>query len=243
VRADETGKVYRYHPRLAPVGTYLLADGSLLVCDKGYTVVQVFPDGSVGSLFSAADHNRIDFCNDLTVDAKGDVFFTNPHAGDVWRLTVAGALDKVVGGQDFPNGLEVDPKSEALYLAAGGALNRIALPATGNAFGPIQKVGPGGADGMAFDAWGNLWLAIYARGEISVFDPARKQVIVTFSAGSSGVTNICFGGSGGDTVYTTVANKGLYRIPIAGVRGFLHPGAAKYTIKQMLDLKPVNEPL
>jgi hypothetical protein len=28
-----------------------------------------------------------------------------------------------------------------------------------------------------------------------------------------------------------------------GIRGFLHPGASKYTIKQMLDLKPVNDPL
>ena len=99
VRADETGKMFKYHPKLAPVGTYLLADGSMLVCDKGHTVVQVFKDGSVGSLFSAEDHNRIDFCNDLSIDAKGDIFFTNPHAGDIWRLTVAGTLDKVVGGQ------------------------------------------------------------------------------------------------------------------------------------------------
>ena len=44
-------------------------------------------------------------------------------------------------------------------------------------------------------------------------------------------------------MYTTIANKGLYEIPIAGVRGFLHPGAKQYTIKQMLDLQPVDTPL
>src|SRR5204862_39804 len=51
VRADAAGKLYRYHPKLNPVGTYLLADDSILVCEKAYTIVQVFKNGSVGSLF------------------------------------------------------------------------------------------------------------------------------------------------------------------------------------------------
>ena len=241
VRADETGKVFKYHPTLNPVGTYLLVvDGSMLVCEKAWTIVQVFKDGSVGSLFSAADHAKVDFCNDLTIDAKGDIYFTNPHADDVWRLTTAGVMDKVLSGRNFPNGLEVDREGTSLYVSAGGALLKIALPATGNTFGAPQAVGPGGADGMAFDQWGNLWLAIYASGQLSIFDPVMKKVTMSISAGSGGVTNVCFTD---DTVYTTIANKGVYKIPVAGIRGFLHPGAAKYTIKQMLTAKPVNDPL
>jgi sugar lactone lactonase YvrE len=240
VRLDETGKLWKYHPKLAPVGTYLLGDGSLLVCDKASTIVQVFKDGSVGSLFSAADRAKADFCNDLTIDARGDIYFSNPHTGDVWRMSVAGVLDKVVGGQDFPNGLEVDRAGTSLYLAAGAALWKIALPATGTAFGTPEKVGPGGADGMAFDAWDHLWLSIYSTGQLSVWDPATKQVIAQVPAGGTGSTNVCFAN---DAVYTTVANKGVYKIPMPGIRGFLHPGAGKYAIKQMLDLKPVNDPL
>jgi SMP-30/gluconolaconase/LRE-like protein len=193
-----------------------------------------------GSVYFASDHQKVDFCNDLTIDAKGDIYFSNPHAGDVWRLSVAGALDKVVGGQDFPNGLEVDKAGTSLYLSAGGALSKIALPASGNTFPAPQKVGPGGADGMAFDEWGNLWLSLYGSGQLAVWDPVKKQVLASISGGSSGLTNICFGEG---VVYTTVANKGLYKLPIPGVRGFLHPGAKQYTIKQMLDLKPVNDPL
>jgi sugar lactone lactonase YvrE len=242
VRADETGKLWKYHPKLNPVGTYYLsADGSMLVCEKAYTVVQIFKDGSVGSLFSPADHTRVDFCNDLTIDAKGDVYFSDPHSNEVWRMSVGGVLDKVLSGMNFPNGVEVDPASKFLYVAVTGALVRIALPETGNSFPAPEKIGPAGADGMAFDPWGHLWMSLYSTGALGVFDPMTKQMIATVPGGGVGLTNITFAGEG--TIYTTVADHGLYKLSIPGVRGFLHPGATKYTIKQMLDLKSVNDPL
>jgi hypothetical protein len=67
-----------------------------------------------------------------------------------------------------------------------------------------------------------------------------SQTIASISAGAASSTNVCFGK---DAVYTTVFEKGVYKIPIAGIRGFLHPGASKYNIEQMLDLTPVNDPL
>jgi sugar lactone lactonase YvrE len=243
VRMDETGKLFKYHPKLQPVGTYLLADGSLLVCDKTYTVVQVFKDGGVASLFSAADHAKADFCNDLTIDAKGDIYFSNPHNDTVWRMSVAGALDRVaaLAKGAFPNGLEVDRAGTSLYVSASDALWKIALPDSGTTFPAPQKLSaPGGADGMAFDAWDHLWLSIYTSGQLVVWDPATKQTVASISAGAASSTNVCFGT---DAVYTTVFEKGVYKIPVPGIRGFLHPGAAMYTIKQMLDLKPVNDPL
>jgi sugar lactone lactonase YvrE len=238
VRADETGKVFKYHPRLVPVGTYLLADGSMLVCDKNQTVVQLFKDGSVGALLSAEDRKRADFCNDVAIDHKGDIFFTNPHAGDIWRLTVAGVMDKVAGGLGYCNGVEVDREGTSLYFSTSGGLFKIALPAAGTSFGAPQKVGPGNADGLAFDVWGNLWLAEYVGSKLEVFDPVKKQVIASIAAG--GITNLCFVD---DLAYVTIANKGVAKVAIPGIRGFLHPGAARYDIKQMLDLKPVNDPL
>jgi hypothetical protein len=66
-------------------------------------------------------------------------------------------------------------------------------------------------------------------GQLLVWDPATKQTLASISAGGTGSTNVCFAEG---AVYTTVANKGVYKIPVAGIRGFLHPGA-KYTIKQM----------
>jgi gluconolactonase len=241
VRADATGKVFRYHPRLAPVGSYLLADGSLIVCDKGYTVVQVFPDGSVGALLTEAEHQRIDFCNDVTVDPRGNIYFTQARAGDIWRITPEGMLDKVTGGHDYPNGVEIDREGKYLYFSTR-MLMRMTIPETGTGFGAPQAVGPAGVDGMAFDAWGNLWVAIYnGGGEVRVLDVARRQTIATLDVPNA--TNLTFGGPGGDTVFVTGANRGLFRVTISGIRGFLHPGAPKYTIKRMLDLKPVDTPL
>jgi sugar lactone lactonase YvrE len=159
----------------------------------------------------------------------------------VWRMSVAGVLDRVESGMIFPNGLEVDPASKFLYVAVTGALVRIALPESGSTFAAPEKIGPAGADGMAFDVWGHLWMALYMTGELGVFDPMSKQMIAMAPGGGVGLTNITFAGDG--TIYTTVADRGLYKVTIPGVRGFLHPGAAKYAIKQMLDLKPVNDPL
>jgi sugar lactone lactonase YvrE len=241
VRADLTGKVFKYHPRLAPVGSYLLADGSMLWCDKGYTLVQIFPDGSVGALTTAAEHTQVDFCNDVTVDGAGNIYFTDARAGEIWRMDPAGAMVKVTAGHNYPNGVEVDRESKYLYFTTG-SIQRLTIPASGTGFGSPQNVGgPDKVDGMAFDAWGNLWVAIYAGG-VRVFDPEKKQVIVNVGP-SGGNTNLVFGGPMGDVLYTTIANRGLFRATIPGVKGFLHPGAAKYTIKRMLDLKPVNDPL
>lgn len=239
LRADAAGKVYRYHPRLAPVGSYHLSvDNSLLVCDKAYTVVQVFADGSVAGLLSDADRARINFCNDVTVDAKGNIYFTQARAGDIWRITPEGVLDKVTGGHDYPNGVEIDRESKYLYFSTK-SLNRLTIPESGTAFGAPQNVAPGQADGMAFDAWGNLWLAYYGGGgSIRVYDVVRKANIATFSVG--GATNLVIGA---DVVVATGSNRGLFKATVPGVKGFLHPGAPKYAIKKMLDLKPVDDPL
>jgi hypothetical protein len=38
--------------------------------------------------------------------------------------------------------------------------------------------------------------------------------------------------------------KGVYTLgPIPGLRGFLHPGAPRYTIEAMLPLTPANQPV
>src|SRR4051812_9656574 len=36
MRVDAAGKLYRYQPKLTPIGTFALADGSLLACDHTY---------------------------------------------------------------------------------------------------------------------------------------------------------------------------------------------------------------
>jgi gluconolactonase len=244
MRVDVDRKVYRYHPKLTPVGTYLLADGSLLACDHNYFLVQVFADGKVAVL----PHDGIaeQFCNDVAVDGTGNIFVTARRNGSVFRISPAGAVTKVAGGLNAPNGVEVDPQNKYLYIGAGagggGKILRFAMPADGASFGQPEMVGNAGQpDGMAFDAWGNLWVAAWSAGQVVIFSP-DKTVLATIPVG--GAINLTFGGKDGDTVFVEEDGRGVYKLgPIPGLRGFLHPGAPKYQIKQMLDLVPANTPV
>jgi sugar lactone lactonase YvrE len=242
MRAAADRKLYRYFPTndLSPIGSYALKDGSILWCDHKLTVVQVFQDGKVAELPHSYQGKNIDFCNDITVDAEGNIYFSNPHSGDVYRITPGGQVDHVIARA--ANGVEVDPQSKYLYFGAGGTVSRLAIPKSGTAFGAPETVVAAGADGMQFDAWGNLWMAIFSGGEIRVYNPDRKQNVITISAGPGGTTNLTFGGKDSDTLYITNANRGLYKMgPIAGLRGFLHPGADKYMAARMLTITPADQ--
>jgi gluconolactonase len=239
IRMDAAGKLYRFLPDLAPLGTFLLGDGSLLVCDDKHTLVQVSRAGTVGVLASGG------VCNDITVDASGNIYFSD-FKGTVYEITPAGVQTQAVTGLPSPNGLEVDPASKYLYIFPRPAnIYRVAI----NQAGPIgmpEKIGNTGGrvtDGCAFDVWGNLWSSNYYEGQIAIFDPVKLQVIATIGAGGGGLTNLTFGGPDRDTLFTTVDGHGVFRIPV-GVHGFAgHPGAAKYTVKSMLDIKVVDTPL
>jgi sugar lactone lactonase YvrE len=240
MRVDAAGKLYRYQPKLTPIGTFALADGSLLACDHTYFLVQVFPDGKAGVL----PHDGIGepFCNDVAVDGAGNIFVSARRSGGIYRISPAGEILKVIDGQNGPNGVEVDPTGKFLYFTTGqggaGRIWKLALPAEGGTtFGAATMVATAGQpDGMAFDAWGNLWVAGWSGDSVYILGPDDKLVT---TIGMPGPINLTFGG---ETVYIEEDGKGVYKLgPVPGLRGFMHPGAARYQIKQMLDLVPANE--
>jgi sugar lactone lactonase YvrE len=239
MRMDAAGKLYRYLPDLAPLGTFKLADGRLLVCDDKHTLVLVTRAGSVEVLGSGG------VCNDITVDAAGNIYFSD-FIGTVYQITPAGVQTKAVTGLRAPNGLEVDPASQYLYvLPRPSDIYRVAIDASGPKGMPEKLGNTGGrvTDGCVFDQWGNLWAVNYYEGKIAIFDPVKKQVLGSFSGGAGGLTNVTWGGPGNDTLFTTVDGHGVYRIAV-GVRGFAgHPGAPQYTSKGTLPIKVLDQPL
>jgi len=241
MRISADRKLFRYLPELAfSVGSYALADGSILVCGREHKLMQVLPDGKVAVLSDGSPVNS----NDVTVDADGNIYFSDFRTA-IHRITPAGEVSRPLSNLSSPNGVEVDPASKYLYFLSGNRLLRTTLPAAGAAFGPVEMVLTleAGGDGCAFDAWGNLWVALFGPGRLAIVDPARRQVITTIGAGGTSVTNLTFGGPNHDEVFTTVASNGVYRIPV-GARGFRgHPGASRYAPKQMLNLVPANVPV
>jgi sugar lactone lactonase YvrE len=228
-RVDTAGKVSQYFS-LSSNGTFVLGDGTLLVCDDKNAMVQIFKDGKVGVLGTAGPK-----CNDVTVDGWGNIYFSD-FANTVYRISPRGEQTKAVTGLRSPNGVEVDRESRYLYIMPRPAdIYRVPIDENGPT-GMPEKLGmlDGVTDGCAFDAWGNLWVSVYYGGKIGVFDPLKRQVLAYVPAGASGLTNLTFGGPARDTIFTTVDDHGVYRIPV-GVAGFRgHPGAAQYTVKSYL---------
>jgi sugar lactone lactonase YvrE len=233
VRVGTDRKVYSYLPGLSPLGTYLLGDGSILVCDDKHTMVQVFRDGKVGIVGTSGA------CNDITVDADGNIYFSD-FKSSVYRITPAGEQTKVLT-LNAPNGIEVDPAGKYLYiLPRPSDIYRVMINKDGP-MGTPEKVGvvPGSVtDGCVFDAWGNLWAAAYYTGKVAVFDTVNLKVLALIDTGGGGLTNMTWGGPRYDELFTTNDNKGVFHIPV-GVRGFHgHPGAPQYTLKGYLDIVP-----
>jgi sugar lactone lactonase YvrE len=244
MRIDADRKLYRYHPRLLPVGTYLLSGGRILIGEHDLSLVMMYPDGKVAAMPVELDGQQIPFANDVTVDAEGNIYASDRRGGGIYRITPAGQVSRVIAGQDVPNGVEIDPASKYLYFVTGSALNRLALPGPGEtSYGKVERLAAAGQpDGMQFDAWGNLWVADWAAKHLVVYDHEGKTITTVDSGGAP--INLTFGGKDNDTVFVVNDFKGVAKIgPVPGLRGFLHPGAPNYTIKKMLDLVPANQPV
>ena len=232
MKLNAAGQVSRFRPELHPIGSFLLADGSMLWCDHEHLLLQIFPDGRTGVLASIGLAPK---CNDVTVDAEGNIFFSD-YTDSIYRVTPSGQFTRALGGLAKPNGVEVDPDSKYVYFVTGGRLLRSELSA-GGMLGPAQPVvtlGGGNGDGLAFDQWGNIWVAVFQSGAVVIVDAVKKTVLANLDFGGAGPTNLTFGGPQRDQVYVTIANSGIWRANV-GVPGFRgHPGAASYPIKRML---------
>src|SRR5262249_8991652 len=65
---------------LRPNGTYLRADGRILLCDnKLPALLELTPAGRVNVLVEEFGGKKLNSLNDLTVDRDGNVYWTDPN--------------------------------------------------------------------------------------------------------------------------------------------------------------------
>ena len=230
------------HLDLGPAGTVLRQDGHLLICDNKYkALLDLAPDGTVGVIADQFEGRPLRSLNDLTVDARGNIYWTDPEGstpqtpvGSVFRVRPDGRVDRVATGLAFPNGLDVDPASKFLYVIESQSkkILRYALPEDRDLCGPPElfyDLGGSGGDGCAFDAQGNLWVADFHRpesghGRITVLNP-KAEVIAYLTVPAKVVSNIAFGGPDHDEIFCTTGDPpGVFHTKV-GVKGFAgHPG-------------------
>jgi gluconolactonase len=179
--------------------------------------------------------------NDVTIDGKGRLYFTDLTGGAVYRIDGPGQLARILAAPDIqrPNGIQISPDDTRLYLieangAAGGArmIRAYDLRADGTVANMRVHYNfyPGrSADGMSIDVQGNLYASAgmnQLRGTSETLD-TKTGVYVISPQGTllkfipiqeDFITNNAFGGPDMKTLYVT-AGKTLYKVrtEIAGL--------------------------
>ena len=213
-------------------GLYFDKAGNLLACaDEKNQLWKIDKEKRVTVLVNDFQGKKLNGPNDLWVDPRGGVYFTDPfYKRSYWTHTEKELAQEnvyylspdrrelTVATADFvrPNGIVGTPDGKLLYVADIGAGKTYAYRIMGDGKLSERTVFTEmGSDGMTIDKKGNLYLT--GKG-VTVFDPSGKQ-IVNISIDEPWTANVCFGGKDLKTLFIT-ASKSVYtlRMKVKGVR-------------------------
>jgi gluconolactonase len=181
--------------------------GRLLACEGGGSggqrrVTRTEHNGMVTILADRYEGKRLNSPNDLAVDAKDRIYFTDPRYGDrsdleldkesVYRIDSNGKLTRVIADVQRPNGIAVSTDQKTLYVVDNHQGKDGARKVYGYALRPdgsagarrlIHDFGTGrGGDGMCLDNEGNIYVAAGLNGGFSAAqDDSVKAGVYIFS--------------------------------------------------------------
>jgi gluconolactonase len=179
--------------------------------------------------------------NDVTIDGKGRLYFTDLAGVAVYRIDAPGKLARILASPDIerPNGIQVSPDDRKLYLIEANPAQGGARMIRSYDLRPDGTVGnmrvhynfsPGrSADGMSIDTQGNLYASAgmnQLRGTSETLDNKAGVYVISpegellrfIPISEDFITNNAFGGPDMKTLYVT-AGKNLYKLrtEIAGL--------------------------
>ena len=206
-------------------GMYFDKKDILHVCEGGTgSIVSYTPDGKRSVVANKFGNRNFNKPNDLWIDPKGGIYFTDPQYGNNFYVVQDGEhvyyilpdRSKVirvieVSGQDGdfkkPNGVLGTPDGKLLYVAdiGGKMVYRYNIQPDGTLTGK-HPFAPVAVDGMTMDEKGNVYLT---EAEVIVYSPAGHEIerIKT----PQRPANVCFGGKDFKTLFIT-ARTGFYSI-------------------------------
>jgi gluconolactonase len=189
-RRDRDGKRSVYREGAGSNGLLFDRQGRLVICEPvKRRVSRLEADGTVTVLADRYDGKHFNQPNDLTIDTRNRIYFSDPCYGNrsqmeltdatgrkiegVYRIDPSGTVTRIITHEvDRPNGLVVTPDDRFLFVAdnnndtAGGArkLWRFEPRADGTVDFASQKLihdwkTTRGPDGMKLDAAGRLFVA------------------------------------------------------------------------------------
>jgi len=237
-----TGKTTEYrNPSGRANGLDFDAKGRLLAAEGANTggkrrVTRTEKDGSITVLADRWKGKRFNSPNDLTIDLKGRIYFTDPrYVGNepreidiegVYRIDPNGTVTQIIRDVPKPNGIILSPDMKHLYLAESDPAGKRRLLAhvlkADGTVGPrrvLHDFGKDrGIDGMSIDVKGNIYATAGQgkTGGVHVFDPEGKRL--GFIPVPEAPSNCVFGGKDRKMLYVT-AGRSLYRVHLS-VEGF-----------------------
>ncbi len=118
-RIDKDGKLSTFLDNIQSSGLGFDAQGRLIAnegADGKVGIYVVHPKGMEKTLIDRKTPG-FDRANDLVVDRKGGVYFTQPEPGNVWYIPADGQHARMVAGNiTRPNGITLSPDEKTLYV-------------------------------------------------------------------------------------------------------------------------------
>jgi gluconolactonase len=208
---DETGRSN---------GMYFDHDGNLLSCaDLNGEIWSISPEKDVTILVDEFNGKQLNGPNDLWVDPKGGIYFTDPYyQRDYWDRTEKEIEEErvyyftpdhqqiIIADNEFvkPNGIIGTPDGETLYVADIGDSKTYSY--TINEDGTLtdkQLFAEMGSDGMTIDDQGNIYLT--GRG-VTVYNKTGEQ-IEQIAVPQGWTANVTFFGPDRRKLFITASNS------------------------------------
>jgi gluconolactonase len=211
-------------------GLYFDHTGNLLACaDEKNEIWKIDQNKNTTVLVNNFEGKRLNGPNDLWVDPKGGIYFTDPfYKRDYWTHTskeiekecvyyLSPDKSKITNVDNElvkPNGIIGTSNGKTLFVADIGANKTYSY--TINSDGSLGKkmlFTESGSDGMTRDEAGNIYLT--GKG-VTVFNP-KGEKIAHIDVPEPWTANVCFGGKKRKTLFIT-ASKSVYTMEM-NVRG------------------------
>ena len=215
-----------------PNGLKIHRDGRIFVTDHKLGLLLLDPN--TGGLLPVVERYMTESfkgLNDLFLTSQGDIYFTDQGQssiddpnGKVYRLNVAGRLERLLHNVPSPNGIVMSPDEKLLYVAAtrGNAVWRSYLTPEGALVRTgifVQLSGGTGPDGMAMDIEGNLMVAHVGAGIVWGFSALGVPIMRIESCKGLAITNMAYGGKDNRTLFITESESGCVLIANLDVPG------------------------
>ena len=208
-------------------GLFIDKKGNILACaDEKNELWVIDKNAKATVLLNSFEGHQLNGPNDLWIDKKGGIYFTDPYyQRDYWErkkpdldgqkvyYLPKGKTEAMIVDADLkqPNGIVGSP--DGTYLLVADIRANKTYKYQINKDGTLtnrQLFVPQGSDGMTLDNQGNLYLT--GRG-VTIYDNQGVK-IGNIPVPAPWTANVCFGGKDRQTLFIT-ASEGIYTLQMA----------------------------